>query len=135
PTVVGDGSAPRCSAALGTLPYAEVTSDRGCTALPAGSLSGKVALIERGICNFADKINNAAAAGAVAAIVYNKDISEGTDGGDTFIRMGVAGTTIPSVFMTRTAGLALRDFVHGHAGATVSLSPVITADVVSPFRP
>jgi subtilisin family serine protease len=37
----------------------------------AGQLTGKIALISRGSCSFSDKINNAEALGAVAAIIYN----------------------------------------------------------------
>lgn len=42
-----------------------------CAALPAGSLSGKIALISRGGCTFSQKIRSAQNAGAVAAIVVN----------------------------------------------------------------
>jgi minor extracellular serine protease Vpr len=132
-TVVGDGGSVRFNNALNGLPCVEVRADRGCTALAAGSLAGKVALIERGTCLFTDKVNTASAAGAVAVIIYNQDISEKDDGGDNLIRMSVGGTSIPSVFMTRTAGLALRKFVRSHADATVSLTPAIATDVVSTF--
>ncbi|MEU9856422.1 M28 family metallopeptidase [Streptomyces sp. NPDC047974] len=37
----------------------------------AGSFTGKIALIKRGVCPFSTKQQNAAAAGAVGAIVYN----------------------------------------------------------------
>src|SRR5207253_3388730 len=132
-SVVGDGSTTRFSAALTALPFVEVSNDRGCSALTEGSLAGKVALIERGVCAFTDKVNNASAAGAVAAIIYNKDLSEGTDGGDNLIHMAVGGTSIPSVFVSRTAGLALRDFARAHADASLNLTPLIAADVVSDF--
>jgi minor extracellular serine protease Vpr len=47
-----------------------------CSALPGGSLSGAVALIQRGgpggvSCAFATKLNNAQAAGAIGAIIYD----------------------------------------------------------------
>jgi minor extracellular serine protease Vpr len=42
-----------------------------CTALPTGSLTGKIALISRGTCTFSEKIRNAQDAGAVAAIIVN----------------------------------------------------------------
>lgn len=38
---------------------------------PTNALAGQVALIQRGGCTFAAKVNNAAALGAVAAIIYN----------------------------------------------------------------
>ncbi|HJQ25646.1 MAG TPA: S8 family serine peptidase [Blastocatellia bacterium] len=132
-SVVGEGATTRFNAALTALPLAEVSDNRGCSALDAGALAGKIALIERGNCNFTDKVNNAAAAGAAAAIIYNKDISEGSDGGDNLIHMAVGGTGIPAVFVTRTAGLALRKFVRAHANTTLNLTPIIAADVVSSF--
>jgi subtilisin family serine protease len=42
-----------------------------CAALPAGSLTGKVALIRRGTCSFYIKSKNAEAAGAAAVVIYN----------------------------------------------------------------
>ncbi len=38
---------------------------------PAGSLTGKVALIRRGTCGFAEKAANAQAAGAAGVVLYN----------------------------------------------------------------
>ena len=110
---------------------------RGCGNLPAGSLTGKVALIERGVCAFADKVNNAAAAGARAVVVFNKDISEGSDGGETVINMDVGGTSIPSVFVPRSAGIAMQAFLAANPGATLSISPIgsraATSDVLAGF--
>ena len=42
-----------------------------CSALPAGSLTGKVALIRRGTCSFAIKATNARNAGASFVLIYN----------------------------------------------------------------
>jgi hypothetical protein len=116
---------------------ADVSKARGCNVLQAGSLVGKIALVERGNCNFSDKINNAAAAGAKAVIVYNKDLSEGADGGDNLLTMLVDGTTIPSALVGRTNGLALKAFIQANANATLSFAPRFAApqasDVVSTF--
>jgi minor extracellular serine protease Vpr len=107
------------------VPYASVDPQgRGCGALQAGSLAGKVALIERGVCPFTDKVNNASNAGARAVIIFNKDISEGSDGGDNVLNMDVTGTSIPSMFVSRSAGLALRDFVSTNPSATLSIAPI-----------
>lgn len=132
------GNAVALDDSLKSLPFTFVDPNgRGCGGLPAGSLSGKVALIERGICAFADKVNNAAAAGARAAIIFNKDLSEGSDGGETIINMDVTGTSIPSIFIGRSAGLALRDFVAAHPDATLSITPIgsrtAPADVLADF--
>jgi minor extracellular serine protease Vpr len=42
-----------------------------CSALPAGSLTGKIALISRGSCTFSQKIRDAQDAGAIGAIIVN----------------------------------------------------------------
>ena len=132
------GNAVTLDDSLKSLQYTYVDpAGRGCGNLPAGSLNGKVALIERGVCAFADKVNNAAAAGARAVVVFNKDISEGSDGGETVINMDVAGTSIPSAFVPRSAGIAMRDFVAANPGATLSISPIgsraATSDVLAGF--
>ena len=49
-----------------------------CSALPAGSLTGKIALISRGACTFSTKIRNAEAAGADATIVVNNAAGDAT---------------------------------------------------------
>jgi len=58
-----------------TAPLGVVTSGTAlsfaCAALPAGSLTGKIALISRGTCTFSTKIRNAQDAGAVAVLVVN----------------------------------------------------------------
>jgi subtilisin family serine protease len=64
-----------------TAPLAVVTSppvnavsglSEACSALPAGSLTGKIALIGRGTCDFSFKIRVAQLAGAVAVLVANR---------------------------------------------------------------
>lgn len=124
-----------------TLPYVEVNSQsqgRACGTLPAGSLSGKVALIERGNCSFAAKINAAAAAGAAAVVIYNQPSSENSEnGGDAFVFMDVTGTNIPSVFITNSSGVALRNFVRANPGASLHLAALgagkVASDVVASF--
>lgn len=79
-----------------------VDNDLGCSAFPSGSLAGDIVLIQRGECTFADKVNNAADAGAVAVLVYNN--IEGIPIG----MGGLEGTTIPAAMMDRQDGLAAR---------------------------
>ena len=127
---------------IGPLPYTYADPQgRACDAIPAGSLNGKIALIERGTCSFATKINNAAAAGARAVIVFNRDPSEdtagSTGGGENLFTMDTAGATIPSFFVVRSKGLALRDFVVANPDATISIalfgSGSFTPDVLADF--
>ena len=85
------------------------TGTLGCSALPAGSLTGKIAVIERGVCEFSTKVLNAQNAGAVAALIYNSSAN-----GDNLQAMGAGVAaplvTIPSWFMRRSEGLALAAF-------------------------
>jgi minor extracellular serine protease Vpr len=133
---VGSGSALHFDDSYTNLPMG-IVNNLGCSVPASGSLAGKVALVERGDCNFADKVNNAAAAGARAVIVYNKDISLGADGGDNLLTMQVTGTTIPSVLIGRTNGLALKAFAQSNTDATVNIAPLFAsarvADVMSTF--
>lgn len=129
---------------LGPLPYVDVSTldggNRGCGSLPAGSLSGKIAVIERGNnCSFAQKVNSADQAGARAVIIYNKDISEGSDGGENLFRFAVDATKILSVLVKRSTGLALRNWLQSHPGAQVSITPQpfgelsVPSDVLAAF--
>jgi lactocepin len=66
-------------------------------------VSGKIALIQRGSYNFSVKIANAAAAGAIGAVIFNH-----TAGGDSLINMDTAGETLPAIFIGNSVGLALQ---------------------------
>nr|WP_136250245.1 S8 family serine peptidase [Ningiella ruwaisensis] len=71
-------------------------------------LTGKIALISRGVCAFTIKMSNAEAAGAVGVVVYTDDrppIAMGAGAGDTTV------INIPGVMVTQEAGLALQDSV------------------------
>ncbi len=93
-----------------------------CSALPAGSLTGAIALVERGNCFFSDKINNAQAAGAVGVIIYQPS---GTD--SIYSGLGAQNTGIPAVMIGNTDGVSLKSFLASHSGVTVSMDPVFTA--------
>ena len=69
--------------------------------------SGKIALIERGVIGFSDKIMNAQNAGAAGAIIYNSE-----SGGEGLINMiyPEAGK-IPALFIPRSHGLKLVEII------------------------
>lgn len=69
-------------------------------------LTGQIALIRRGGCSFATKINNVAAAGAVAAVIYNHMPGEGP----LVMPDGLESTTIPSMMVGNCAGLNLENW-------------------------
>lgn len=73
----------------------------GSTAV-AGSMAGKVCLIQRGTVDFATKVSNCQASGGVGAVVYN-NVAGGFGG-----TLGTTVTTIPSVTASDTEGAAMK---------------------------
>jgi Zn-dependent M28 family amino/carboxypeptidase len=97
------------------------SSTSGCEAADfAGFVPGNIALVQRGTCTFGEKVTNAAAAGAVAVIVFNEGQPGRTD--VVFGTLG-APAAIPAIGTSFELGQTL-------AGATVSIS----VDAVSEFR-
>ena len=91
-------------AALDAADGAGPTTTDACSALTnPSSVNGKIALIDRGICNFTEKVANAEAAGAIAVIIAN-------NAGDALVTMGGVdpGITIPSLFIGQTDGATIR---------------------------
>jgi subtilisin family serine protease len=88
---------------------------RGCTAHPANFFLGAIALIERGDCTFAVKVDNAVAAGAINVVVYNHV------GGPPITMGGLTGTP-ETVFIDNVNGADLRDYVIANPGATVIIN-------------
>ncbi|HJQ26929.1 MAG TPA: S8 family serine peptidase [Blastocatellia bacterium] len=119
---------------IGPLPLQSVgsTSDRGCSRQSFGDLAGAVALIERGGCLFSDKITFAQQAGARAVIVFNQQETTAPDAGENLLFMEVKGTTIPSAFVRRSDGLALRDWLQAQPTAQVSFAPVPVIELTAP---
>ena len=76
----------------------------GCTAIST-TLTGKLAIIDRGTCDFVVKVKNAQLKGAVGVIVANHAV-----GGDSVMSMGGTDNTItiPSVFVGQTDGATLK---------------------------
>jgi Zn-dependent M28 family amino/carboxypeptidase len=82
------------------------TSTSGCEAADfSGFVAGRIALMQRGTCSFRIKAQNAEAAGATAAVIFNR----GTTGSEGLIvgTLGSPGIDIPVVGTTFAAGQAL----------------------------
>jgi hypothetical protein len=75
-----------------------------CAALPAGSGTGKIAVAERGTCDFQVKLDFAVAAGYKGLVVFNR---RGTDGCETLVSMLAASDTVPAIFVSRKDGFRL----------------------------
>jgi len=89
------------------------TATDGCEPFPAGSLAGKVALIDRGLCTFVIKVKNAQVAGAKAVILAN------TLGRPEFEPAGTDATiTIAAIGISQADGDAIKA---GLASAAVGL--------------
>ncbi|MEU3184801.1 M28 family metallopeptidase [Streptomyces sp. NPDC006923] len=120
-------------AALAAVP---VDATTGCEPADyaAGDVTGKIALIQRGGCDFAMKQKEAAAAGAVAAIVYNN-----TEGALNGTLGGPGIGVIPTGGITQSEGQALAAEA-GKGPVTVSLEvrqlqePRTTRNVIAETR-
>jgi uncharacterized protein (TIGR03437 family) len=132
----GDGQ--RISLPL-TAPLVDVgalqNDGQACTALPAGSLTGAIALIQRGGSCFLDaKINNAETAGAVGVILCQT----AADTSALSSSLGVPNTGIPAVEIGYADGAALKSYVDANSGVAVTLDPTLgavstTQNVVAAF--
>ncbi|HEY2844601.1 MAG TPA: S8 family serine peptidase, partial [Bryobacteraceae bacterium] len=76
----------------------------GCSAFPAFSLAGTIALIERGTCNFSTKALNAVDAGASGVILYM------ADGSPLLSPSGLTAAGIPGVMVALADGQALQAY-------------------------
>jgi hypothetical protein len=88
----------------------------GCTALTnAGAVAGKIALLDRGLCNFSAKALAAQNAGAVGLIIADNVASSAPPGmGGT-----AGGITIPTLSVTQATGNAMKAAL---GGGTVNLT-------------
>jgi subtilisin family serine protease len=99
--ILGLGSPPAPLSGIDPLARTGTASSTAdaCTALPAGSLTGRVALIRRGTCSVHTKARNAELAGAVAVVVYNS-VNENV----TVDARGLPPVTIPVVGIGKAQG-------------------------------
>ena len=77
----------------------------GCNPFTAGSLTGKIALIDRGVCGFVVKVKNAQDAGAIGVIIANSATGAfgGMGGTDPTITIGALLTTFADGNSIKTA--------------------------------
>jgi minor extracellular serine protease Vpr len=97
-----------------TATLANATPANGCGTAPLGGVTGKLAVVDRGVCTFSTKIRNAQAGGAVGVIVVNNQAGDPS-------AMAQDGTpdqpTINGVMVARSDGPA----VHALAGQTATV--------------
>ncbi len=103
-------------------PAAAPSSTSGCEAtdFTGLNLTGKVALMQRGTCDFGVKVKNAAAAGAAATVIFN----EGQEGRTDVVQgtLGDPKNTTPAVDTSFAIGSELAGGVlNGPTGTTVHI--------------
>ncbi|HYO66609.1 MAG TPA: myxosortase-dependent M36 family metallopeptidase [Archangium sp.] len=107
------------------------TSTDACTALSnAAEVAGKIALIDRGNCDFFAKVLNAQNAGALGVIIVDNDVGLRTN-------MGGSSTavTLPALRLTKAEGKVLREAagvnVRLHRAAALSLDGTVDNIIVA----
>ncbi len=116
--VEGDGTTPDAPPDEGCDPY---------TPSNAAEVAGNIAFVQRGVCAFTLKAQHAAAAGAVAVIVYMDERVPDDD--QTLVSMSgdctpAEGCSAPAAFISRASGLAVLDAIaFGDEGTIVPEAP------------
>ncbi len=123
---------PKSGSALMARTGTSTSTTDACSALPAGSLIGKVALIRRGGCYFNTKAYNAQNAGAAAVVIYNN-----VPGAIYPSVSGDYSIVIPAVGISDTDGLLIDSrLTVGPVTLTwvgIAIVPNQTAGLISPF--
>jgi subtilisin family serine protease len=106
------------------------THSNGCTSVDPGA-SGKLAIIDRGVCTFSTKVRNAIAAGAVGVVVINNVAGDPT----AMAKDGGGGDDLPAVMIGLNEGAALRASGETTASAVATFQEFITAnkDILAGF--
>jgi len=125
PTLTGTGINGQIAEAKIIIDVAnDIINYQGCT-VPDNKeeLEGKIALIDRGTCDFSKKVFNAQEAGAVGAIICNFEdaLIGGMGAGDN-----AAQVTIPSIFMKVGDCATLREFLAMETVTVNMLNPPIS---------
>jgi hypothetical protein len=121
---------PALSSAGTTANVAQSNPVDGCSTI-GNSLTGKIALIDRGSCTFVTKTKNAQNAGAIGVIIVD-NVSSSTPPGMT----GADSTiTIPTVSITQVSGNTIKAQLGNSVNATLFADASAIAGVDSSARP
>lgn len=102
----------------------ETTNDgTACVPLADGSLSGAVALVQFGLCDYTIQINNAQKAGATAVVLYQYS---GYD--DLFRPAGILDTGIPAAMIGSSDATTIKTALATATDTTVTIDPSVIED-------
>ncbi|TML81120.1 MAG: peptidase S8 [Actinobacteria bacterium] len=136
----------RASGSLATVPQSgsaelfatgtPTTANDGCTAPLSAALTGKIALIRRGVCGFYNKAINAQRAGAIGVVLYNNQTGA-LNPTVAPVPAGAQPVTIPVAAITAADGASIfGDLATNHTLTwtdQVLETPLATAGLISDF--
>jgi subtilisin family serine protease len=127
PAVFQPWSVPPTGVITGPMQYGDGAGGNplGCDPFTAGSLAGKIVLVDRGACNFTLKVKNIGEGGGLVGIiglVAPGDPFEGGDGGDRPI-------TIPGYMISQANSTAIKANIADN-GATGTIDPALGLPLV-----
>jgi minor extracellular serine protease Vpr len=120
PVVFQPWSAPLTTVIEAPLQYGDGAGGNllGCDPFPAGSLAGKIVLVNRGVCSFSIKIANIGAAGGLVGIIGLVAPGDPFEGG-----YGGGDVTIPGYMISQSISTLLKSALP--AGVVVRFDPAI----------
>jgi minor extracellular serine protease Vpr len=112
------------------------TTNDGCNAFPANSLTGKIAFVRRGACGFYNKALNAQHAGAAAVVLYN-NAAGALNPTVAPVPTGAEAVNIPVAAITASDGLTIFNGLAANHTLTWTdqtiATPLATAGTISDF--
>ncbi len=110
-----------------TLEYVAVPGSGSLEDLDKVNVSGKIALISRGVIAFTDKVQNAQKKGALAVFIYDNVPGEG------LLNMASDGNSVPAIFISQASGQYLIE--RADQSITIDITSVSTENTDTPGKP
>ena len=116
----------------------DINTSRGCSdpngtnPWSPGSHNGQILLIDRGTCDISAKVSNAAAAGAIAAVIAN-NVSQPACAVPPIFSLGVGNPIIPGYVITQADGTSLKTSALGTVATINPATAVSLAGNVADF--
>ena len=101
-------------------------NQNGCAPFPAGTFTGRIALIDRGACEFSTKVFNAQEAGAIAVIIVNN--VPGAPPSQMGAGVDAPRVNIPSVMISFEDGALIKEQLADGQTVNVTLSSEFRID-------